>query len=191
MIAELKTKITFEQYCNYAEHPEHRYELVDGELVLVNPPTFRHLLIAKAIEQILSAEILRIKASWVCIREAGVRTGINRSRLTDVMILTAEQVKELIDTSAICESAAVMVVEVVSLDSIKRDYRYKRAEYAALGVPEYWIVDPLQHKVSVLLLEDGLYEESEFEGEQNIISQTFPDLGVTAAQLLAVQLADT
>ncbi|QZZ23493.1 Uma2 family endonuclease [Leptothermofonsia sichuanensis E412] len=29
----------------------------------------------------------------------------------------------------------------------KRDYRYKRSEYAALEVPEYWIVDPLDAKI--------------------------------------------
>jgi Uma2 family endonuclease len=185
VITELKTKFTFEQYCDYSENPDCRYELVDDELVEMNPPTFRHLLIAKAIEQILTTEIIGQKQSWVCLRGSGVRTGIRRSRLTDVMVLTAEQIKELLDRSAICESAPVMVVEVVSLDSIKRDYRFKRAEYAAIGIPEYWIVDPLQQKVSVLTLEDGLYEERVFEGDEKIISQVFSGIVVTANQLLA------
>lgn len=57
-------------------------------------------------------------------------------------------------------------VEVVSPDSVKRDYRYKRSEYVALEIPEYWIVDPLETKISVLLLEEGLYEETVFTSNQ-------------------------
>lgn len=58
-----------------------------------------------------------------------------------------------------CQTSPLLVVEVVSPDSVKRDYRHKRSEYAALEIPEYWIVDPLESKVSVLLWNDGLYEE--------------------------------
>ncbi|GAB4539170.1 MAG: hypothetical protein Tsb0014_29390 [Pleurocapsa sp.] len=49
-----------------------------------------------------------------------------------------------------------------SPDSIKRDYRYKRSEYAALGVNEYWIVDPIEQRVTILVLDEGLYEETIF-----------------------------
>jgi hypothetical protein len=31
-----------------------------------------------------------------------------------------------------------------------RDYRYKRSEYAARGIAEYWIVDPERDRVAVL-----------------------------------------
>jgi Uma2 family endonuclease len=67
---------------------------------------------------------------------------------------------------------------------VKRDYRYKRSEYAALEVPEYWIVDPLEGKISVLLLEEGLYEETVFTNSQNIRSRTFPELSITVEQVL-------
>ena len=83
---------------------------------------------------------------------------------------------EFLDESAVCQSPTLLVVEVVSPESVKRDYRYKRSEYAALEIPEYWIIDPIESKVTVLLWDEGLYEETEFAGNQKIIYRTFSEL---------------
>lgn len=40
-----------------------------------------------------------------------------------------------------------------------RDYVKKRRDYARGAVPEYWIVDPAQESVSVLVLSDAAYVE--------------------------------
>jgi hypothetical protein len=45
-------------------------------------------------------------------------------------------------------------------------------------------VDPLTGKISVLSLEEGLYEVQEFTGTQPIASRIFPELEWTAAQIL-------
>lgn len=176
---------TFEEYLNYDDGTDNRYELVDGRLDLVNPPTIQHFLLAKFIERLLDAEINRLGLDWLCFKETGVRTGKNKSRLTDICVVTSAQAKELINESAVFETAPLLVVEVVSPESISRDYRRKRSEYAALEVSEYWIVDPLKNQVCVLLLEEGLYEESVFTGSQPIVSQTFPELSITVEQVLA------
>ena len=94
------------------------------------------------------AEIKRCSSPWLCFRESGVRTGRNKSRLTDLCVVTVEQARELLNASAVFESPPLLIVEVVSPDSVKRDYRHKRSEYAALEVPEYWIVDPLEANFS-------------------------------------------
>ncbi|HSM81335.1 MAG TPA: Uma2 family endonuclease [Nodosilinea sp.] len=176
---------TFEDYVAYDDGSEHRYELVDGVLVAMTPPTFRHMLIAKFIEQRLDAEIARLGLGWFCFQEAGVRTGVRKSRLTDVYVLTPEQVSGLMNRAAIAETPPLLAVEVVSPDSITRDYRYKRTEYAALEIPEYWIVDPLESRVTVLVFDEGLYDETVFEGDQALVSPTFPALALTVAQILA------
>lgn len=178
--------LTFEEYLTYGDRTDNQYELVDGQLVQMNLPAVRHFLIAKFIERILDAEINRLDLPWICFREAGVRTGINKSRLTDVCVAFVEQARELRDESAVFQSPPLLAVEVVSSDSIKRDYRYKRSEYAAMEIPEYWIIDPLMAKVSVLRLEEGLYEATTFSGNQVITSLTFPELTLTVGQVLAV-----
>ncbi|NET66161.1 MAG: Uma2 family endonuclease [Moorea sp. SIO1G6] len=175
---------TFEEYLNYDDGTDNRYELVDGRLEIMNPPTFRHLLIAKFIEQVLEAEINRLGLPWLCFKEAGIRTGWRKSRLSDVYVVTKDQVMALLDHSAVCDTPPLLAVEVVSPDSVKRDYRYKRSEYAALGIIEYWIVDPPKKKVSLLVLEEGLYQETVLTGNQRLTSPTFPELMLTVEQVL-------
>lgn len=186
MISQTTERLfSFEEYLSYDDGTDNRYELVDGKLEIMNPPTFRHLLIAKFIEQIFDAEINRLKLPWLCFREAGIRTGWRKSRLADVYVVTAEQIAEFIDQSAVCQTPPLLAVEVVSPESINRVYRYKRSEYAALEIPEYWIVDPIESKVTVLLWEEGLYEQTEFTGNQPIASHTLPELSITVEQVLA------
>lgn len=60
-----------------------------------------------------------------------------------------------LNQSAVFEVPPQLVVEIVSPESLKRDYRYKRSEYAALGIPEYWIIDPEQQKITILQWEEG------------------------------------
>ncbi|HEC85689.1 MAG: Uma2 family endonuclease [Candidatus Parabeggiatoa sp. nov. 2] len=177
--------MTFEEYLFYDDGTDNRYELVDGELVQMTLPTVRHALIADFVLEVLKNEIRRLNKPWVCLQEIGVRTGIRKSRVTDVCVLTTEQVKEMMNESAVFDTSPILAVEVVSPDSVRRDYRHKRSEYATLGIPEYWIVDAFETKVSVLLLEDGLYEETVFTDKQKIISPTFAELSLTVEQLFA------
>lgn len=78
----------------------------------------------------------------------------------------------------------LLVVEVVSPSQEARDYRYKRSEYAARGIAECWIVDPMQQKVTVLEWIEGLYEERGYADESLIVSPLFGALELTAAQIL-------
>ena len=61
--------------------------------------------------------------------------------------------------------APSLVVEVVSpgKEAEDRDYPYKRSEYAARGIPEYWIVDPIREQIVVLILIDGFYESTTYQ----------------------------
>ena len=54
---------------------------------------------------------------------------------------------------------ADLVVEVVSPDNPDRDLVEKRADYAAAGIPEYWIADPRLKTITVLTLQAGAYVE--------------------------------
>lgn len=49
--------LTFEEYLNYQDGTDTRYELVSGKLEIMNPPTVRHFLIAKFLEKIFDREI--------------------------------------------------------------------------------------------------------------------------------------
>lgn len=65
------------------------------------------------------------------------------------------------------------------------DYESKPSEYEFIKIPEYWIVDLRKSQVSILLLTDGRYQPTVFRGNQVIISRTFPELTLTASQVLS------
>jgi Uma2 family endonuclease len=76
------------------------------------------------------------------------------------------------------------VVEVVSPSTVTVDYRAKHSEYAVLDIPEYWIVDPIDRKVTVYVLKDRAYSDDVFVGDLKIVSPTFPELGLKAVEVL-------
>jgi Uma2 family endonuclease len=86
------------------------------------------------------------------------------------------------------EPPPILVVEVVSPSTKKDDYRSKRSEYGLLEIPEYWIIDPLEAKVTLCILEHQFYDSIEYRGNDLIQSPTFPDFNLTAAQILAAKL---
>ena len=86
----------------------------------------------------------------------------------------------------------LLAVEVVSPKQENRDYRYKRTEYAARGIAEYWIVDPLaeplqgriEQRLTVLEWVEGLYEEKVYTGDNLIISTVLGNLELTVDRVL-------
>jgi Uma2 family endonuclease len=83
-------------------------------------------------------------------------------------------------------SPPLLVVEVVSPgpDNRRRDYLEKRNQYEWRGIPEYWIVDPQAGRVSVLVMIEGSYRKTAFEGNETVDSPTFPEWKLTVDQML-------
>lgn len=181
--------LSFEEYLTYDDGTDNRYELVDGHLVSMNPPRAKHARIARLLYAVLTQAIAKAGVPWVVSWDYGVRTNVKHSRLPDLTVLTEDQEDELIaaDSEAVLQEAPIMAFEIVSPSTATEDYRYKKTEYAARGISEYWIVDPIKQRVTVLTLEEGLYEESVFEGDTLIISGRLQNLELTAAQLLGAQ----
>ncbi|HHW78350.1 MAG TPA: Uma2 family endonuclease [Xanthomonadaceae bacterium] len=190
MVANLAHRLlSFEEYLVYSDTTDNRYELVDGVPVAMTPPLISHLDIAKFLERCFDQEIQRLELPWRCYREAGLRVGVRKSRIMDICVIEKQYVDALrtAGSAAVFENPPKLVVEIVSPESIRRDYRHKRSEYAAVEVPEYWIADPLENKVSILSLEEGLYEAREFVGSQPVTSRIFPELELTAERILKTE----
>jgi Uma2 family endonuclease len=54
---------------------------------------------------------------------------------------------------------ADIAIEIVSPESVERDYEKKRKLYERFGVPEYWIINEKLEKVTLLRLSHGGYKE--------------------------------
>lgn len=189
-------KLTFEEYLKFCETAEERYELVRGELQLMTPPAWIHYLVAKFLERAFDDEIARLQYPWIVVQGAGQQTTDDTSRLPDISIVPFDAIANSLDQTAVLTIAALLVVEVVSDSTALQDYREKVTEYQNKGIREYWIADsdpfgaakyigsPKRPTVSVYSLIDGVYQVKRFQGSDRVISPTFPDLQLTAEQIL-------
>ncbi len=182
--------LTLEDYLAYDDDTETHYELAAGELVPMPPEQRINDRIAMEILRAFLALLppARLSCKGTEIEVTGLRATV---RLPDLMVLTEELVPLLENESRALIRQEMpppqLVVEVVSPGkrSEDRDYRYKRSEYGARGIPEYWIVDPMREQVLVLTLVDGFYEEAVYQRGDRVQSPTLPDLALTVDAILA------
>jgi len=177
--------MTLEEFFSYDDGTDAMYELEDGELILMTAESEINRRIAMFILICFSQQ--NISADRLSMKTEIVTTG-SRVRVPDLVVFSEELAiaMEGAKRSTVMSEmpAPLLVVEVVSPNQSSRDYRYKRSEYAARGIAEYWIVDPIQSRVTILEWVDGFYEEKIYEGDQAITSFVLSNLKLTAAQVL-------
>jgi len=181
------------EYLQYSDGSDTRYELVAGELVPMALPTGRHVQIQNFLSRVFEAEIARQQLPWTVIQGGlGIQSPRGNRwatvRIPDGVVLPLEQWQEMGSREALIrleDPPPLLVVEVVSESSRAADYRAKRAEYCVLGIGEYWIVDPLEEKVSLLLLHEGWYDVLELQGSERLPSKVFVGLELQAGEILA------
>ncbi len=187
MTVAIAKKMTFEEFLEHNDGTDILYELENGELIPVSSESdinqrIAMFLVAYFLQIGISHSRLRMKAEIaVHSRQVNVRVPdlIVYSEELAIAMQGATRSLVLLDMPP-----PLLVVEVVSPNQASRDYRYKRTEYAARGIAEYWIVDAIAQKVTVLEWVEGFYEERVYEGEQAIASPIFADIQLTAAQVL-------
>jgi Uma2 family endonuclease len=187
-------RLSLDGYLAYDDGTDTRYELLNGELIVMAQPKGRHGAIAEFLNDTFRAEIKRLGLAWtskqMAIALQSPRGGRwDTARIPDVMVLALEQWRILRDQEAIIrlnEPPPYLVVEVVSDSTVTADYRAKRVEYNVLNIPEYWIVDPLKHCITLLQPVDELYEETRYTNNDLMRSAIFPELTLTVEQVLTV-----
>jgi Uma2 family endonuclease len=180
--------MTLEEYLNYDDGTDTRYELVNGELIAM--PTESDL--NDRIATFLFAYFLQIGIPYYCLSmKAQIAVSGTRAtaRQPDLMVLSEEAATSLNGANQRLIThdmpPPLLVVEVVSPKQENRDYRHKRTEYAGRQIPEYWIVDPIAQKVTILEWVDGLYEEQVYQGDTAIVSPVLPSFTLSAEMLLS------
>jgi Uma2 family endonuclease len=180
-------KMTLEEFLDYDDGTDAWYELENGELVYMPAESEINRRIAMFL--LIYFSQLGIPSYRLTMKTEVAVSGARVSvRIPDLVVLSEELAIALAGAT---RSIVLMdmpppslVLEVVSPNQEKRDYRYKRTEYAARGIAEYWIVDPIQQRVTVLEWIEGLYEEQVFVGDERIISPLLGSHELTAAQIL-------
>lgn len=183
-------KMTLEEFLNHNDGTDNLYELENGELLAMPAESELNRRIAMLLliyfsQQGIPFYRLTMKTE---VAVSGFRVNV---RVPDLVVLSEEGAIALEGASRSLVMLDMpppsLVVEVVSPNQDKRDYRYKRSEYAARGIAEYWIVDPLLQKVTILEWIEGFYEEHIYVGTSAIDSPLLGILDLTADQILRGQ----
>jgi Uma2 family endonuclease len=116
-------------------------------------PTRKHQAISRFLFLALLAFVQRLGGT-VFYAPLRVRVAPGRFREPDLVFLL--DVNDPRNQNAFWLGAD-LVVEIVSPDHVERDTVTKRADYAAAGIPEYWIVNPEEETITVLKLEGRTY----------------------------------
>jgi Uma2 family endonuclease len=189
---------TFEAYLSYSDDMdvEGCYELVNGELVELPPESRLNSTIA--VRVLLLFVAAGISVELIHPGKCEVQVPILRSndaanRFPDLVVLRPEHL-ELTQrrlTLTLDMPPPRLIAEVVSPGKTNRDrdYIHKRSQYAAIGVPEYWLLDPVAQTVMVLALDGKDYREvGVFTGEDAIVSIEFTELKVKAGQIFQTDI---
>ena len=144
---------TAEDYLRLSGRTNRLVEFTCGRIEALPMPTDRHQAMVETLFLLLRAYAARTRGK---ARFAPLRLRINaaRYREPDILFLRSAQDPRRRDRFW---TGADLVAEVVSADDPERDRTAKRSDYAAAGIPEYWIVDPPAASITVLRLEDGAY----------------------------------
>lgn len=179
---------SLEDYLNYDDGTDRRYELVNGELIELPAESDLNVQIAGFLFVMLSQLIpyYRLRRGT----EIAVSSRTVTSRYPDLIVLTEALLASLEGATrsvvTLDMPAPALVVEIVSPGETnhERDYVAKRSEYAERGIPEYWLIDPEANLVTVLMLDGKTYQAAEFRGSDRVISPAFGAFQLTAEQLL-------
>jgi Uma2 family endonuclease len=179
---------------------DNRYELIDGEVFDLEP-TGSHEEVAAFITAKICVQIDVTGLPWFVLQRGLFRPsniGMTAFRPDVAVVNRDELTKEPLwsDQSILTLGSSIKFVAEVVSSNWQNDYARKVEDYAVLGIPEYWIADyagnggtkhigkPKQPTLSICTLINGEYEIQQFRGNQSISSLTFPDLKLTAGQVL-------
>ncbi len=189
MTTTLPKTVTFEEFIEWYPNDGVRYELHNGVIIEMAPPTGDHEKVVGFLARKLTVEFDRLNLPYTIPKTAFVKTPSAKSTYSpDVLLLNLDNLGNeplFQKQSTVTQAASVpLVVEVVSTNW-RDDYHLKFADYEEMGIPEFWIADyaalggkrfigdPKQPTFSVCQLVGDEYQVTKFTGNNLIVSPTF------------------
>jgi len=150
-----KIKFTYKDYKSLPESETKRYELIEGELIMVPSPNEYHQRISRKIEFLLQDFVEKNKLGEVYYAPLDVHLGED---VVQPDILFVSKVRSKIITEEEIRGGPDLVIEILSPATAERDRTYKKTLYARHSVQEYWIVDPEEKIIKIMTLRKAGFE---------------------------------
>ena len=144
--AQPAVRLTYEDYC--AAPADNRYELLDGELIMVPAPNIKHESVRSLLGRELINFIVEHKLGNLFYAPCDVMLSDTDVVQPDLLFVSREREHLLSDGQKV-QGAPDLAVEILSPSTAKQDRSEKRALYGKHGVTEYWLVDPVAETVQI------------------------------------------
>ena len=176
-----RIKFTYRDYKSLPESETKRYELIEGELIMVPSPNIYHQRVSGKIEFLLRDFVEKNKLGEVFYAPCDVHLGDNVVQ-PDILFISKEHSYVIVEEEV--KGAPELVIEILSPATARRDRTIKRALYARYGVSEYWLVDPEEKIIEVLTLKKESYEAfSIYKNADTLNSPLLPGLSINLAEV--------
>jgi Uma2 family endonuclease len=161
----------------------HLVEFTDGYVEVLPMPKTSHQQIVQYLSNLLLAFVSARSLGTVLFAPLRIRLRRRKYREPDILFMLAAHADKMGEDFWL---GADLVMEVVSDDPEyrERDLVKKRSDYAKAGIPEYWIIDPDQRKVTVLKLDGRQYTmHGEYGPGTRAESNLLEGFGVEVSQI--------
>src|SRR6266487_6520349 len=145
---------TYEEY--YRLNDDQRYEIIDGNLLMAPAPDTWHQSWIGALFIILDRYVRSRNLGKVFLSPVDVVLNSENSVQPDLVFVSSANLG-IVQRRGIFGTPDLLV-EIVSVSSMRRDRYEKKELYARFGVKEYWIGDPANKALEILTLKGGNYE---------------------------------
>ena len=182
MVETKLNKLTYEDYLKISD--DERWELLDGELLMVPGPNTAHQIVTGNLYWHLRSFVQENGLGKVFVAPYDVVLSTHNVVQPDVLFVSAEQ--RAIVTANNVQGAPSLVIEVTSPSTSARDRAVKRSIYAKHGVCEYWLADPGTTTVSVMVSEGEEFREAGTYGLGDVLtSPAMPGLALDVRDIFA------
>ena len=139
-------KFTYEDYLTTPS--DERYELLDGDLIMVPAPNLKHQHVLGNLHYHLRQFITEHGTGRLFLAPCDVFLSDSNVVQPDLLFVSREREHLLSDGEKV-RGAPDLVVEILSPSTADKDRGSKRELYGRHGVAEYWLVDPIAETVSI------------------------------------------
>jgi Uma2 family endonuclease len=146
MAPATSTKLTYEDYCLLPDDGR-RHEIIDGEHYVNPAPNTKHQRISRKIVVAIANFVEPRKLGEVFYAPFDVVLSDFDVVEPDIIYLSAAR-RDIL-THANIQGAPDLVVEILPPSNRKYDEVVKFKRYDALGIAEYWIVDPKRETIAI------------------------------------------
>jgi Uma2 family endonuclease len=156
-IAPRQKLYSFDDFCVLV-HDDQKADLIDGVIYMASPENLDANDLLGWLVELLRPFIRKGKLGRFFFSRVAFRLDDSNGPEPDLGFVAAGRLHLL--RRGHVKGAPDAAFEVVSPESVDRDYIAKRRQYEQAGVQEYWIIDEVQSRVTLLRLDrDGKYKE--------------------------------